>query len=565
MLKRLYISNYALIQELNIEFGAGLTVITGETGAGKSVMLGALSLLLGARADIKKARDVSTKIVVEGTFNAAGYGLQEVFEENNLDWDDELILRREVSPSGRSRAFVNDTPLTTTVLTTIASRLVDIHSQHQNLLIGTRNFQLSVLDALADNAAERRAYTDCFREYVEMRRHLDNLRESISRNRENEEFIRFRLDQLRKLKPRCGEQKELERRQEILADSASISESISAASSLLSYGDNAVVAKLHEVKTVLQGVNLNLFDTEADEDGSQNTLPSRIESALIEVTDIAETLSGYLEKVDTDPRLLKKVEDRLSALYDAERRFKVADEEALVKLYEDLETEYAAISDADTDLSELENTVKSKGKELKRLADTLSLTRQLAAEKFANRLIEVAAPLGMHNLKFAAVLSSGRLTADGRDVPAFQCAFNKNQPLMPVEKIASGGEISRLMLCLKAIVASRMNLPTMIFDEVDTGVSGDIAARMALLMREISQNIQVLAITHLPQVAAAGDAHFMVYKEDSPDTTHTHIRKLSDDERVKETARMLAGTTIDDAALSNARSLLLHFKHITHD
>ncbi|MCM1005473.1 MAG: DNA repair protein RecN [Prevotella sp.] len=558
MLKRLYISNYALIEQLDIPLSSGLTIITGETGAGKSILLGALSLLLGARSDIKKARNPEQKIIVEGTFDAVGFGLQELFAENSLDWDDELILRREVSASGRSRAFVNDTPVTTTFLAQVASRLVDIHSQHQNLLIGSRNFQISVLDALSDNDAQREAYTVCFREYVEMRKILESKRSMLTRSRENEEFLRFRLEQLRKLKPRPGEQKELERRQEILADSASLSETISSASALLNVGDNSVLSRLHEVKSLMQGVNFSLF-AEEDSD-SQSFLPARLESALIELTDISETLTDYLDKVDTDPRLLNKVEERLSSLYEASRRFKVSDADELITLLEEMEQEYAAITGGETDISELETRVKEKGKQLKKLADDLSQTRRATAELFASKLIEVAAPLGMHNLKFSIILSAGKLTASGQDQPSFQCAFNKNQPLLPVEKIASGGEIARLMLCLKAIVASRMNLPTVIFDEVDTGVSGDIAARMALLMREISANIQVLAITHLPQIAAAGDAHLMVYKQDSAEATHTHIRELSQDERVGETARMLAGTTVDEAALTNARSLIEQYK-----
>lgn len=559
MLKQLYISNYALIEDLNLELQPGLTIITGETGAGKSILLGALSLLMGVRSDIKKARDISRKIIVEGLFDASGYGLQELFADNALDWDDELLLRREVSPTGRSRAFVNDSPVSTGLLASIASRLIDIHSQHQNLLIGNRNFQLSVLDALADNHSCRQAYAAAFREYVEMRRSLEHKRASLSRSRENEEFIRFRLEQLRKLKPRQGEQKELERRQEILADSATLSESIKSAYAVLSASEKGIISRLHEVKSILQGVNMQLFVANDDED-EQNALPVRLESTLIELTDIAETLGDYLTKIDTDPALLNKVENRLSAIYDAQRRFKVTDEDGLVALHEQLENEYAQLTGEDTDLSELEAAVKEKGKELKRLADALSLTRRKAAEQFAARLTEVAAPIGMQNLKFAVILTTSRLTADGQDLPSFQCAFNKNQSLMPVERIASGGEISRLMLALKSIVASRMNLPTMIFDEVDTGVSGEIAARMALLMRRIASDIQVLAITHLPQMAAGGDVHYKVYKEDSDDATHTYIKKLNDSERVDETARMLAGTVVDEAALSNALSLIEHYR-----
>lgn len=554
MLKRLHISNYALIDTLDIALGPGLTIITGETGAGKSILLGALSLLLGGRVDSRKSGASEGKVVVEGVFAADGYGLKDIFEEQGFDWEAELILRREISPSGRSRAFINDTPVTAGLLAQVASRLVDIHSQHQNLLIGARGFQLGVLDALADNEPQRHAYSAAFRSYVDLRRRIAAIRQETERNRENAEFIRFRLENLRKLKPHAGEQKELERRQEILSDSEAISESLASASSSLSGGDTGILSRLHELRFLLQSVNLSLFDSgEAD---PETSIPARIDSALIELTDISETLASYMDRVDSNPELLRKTEDRLSALYDAQRRFNVKDEQGLLDLYASLERQYASIEGDDSGLPEMEQELKAKGKELRRLADELSATRRAAAETFAQRLTEVARPLGMRNLKFSAIVTTGKLGLDGQDVPAFQCAFNKNQPLMPVERIASGGEISRLMLCLKAIVASRMNLPTIVFDEVDTGVSGDIAARMALLMKEISANIQVLAITHLPQVAAKGDTHFKVYKEDTADATHTHIVPLSDEERVLETARMLGGTTVDEAALLNARSLL---------
>lgn len=552
MLKKLKISNYALIEEVEIGFTSGLTIITGETGAGKSILIGALSLLLGGRADIKKARDNNRKIVVEGTFAVDGLSLKEIFEQNDLDWEEEMLLRREVLPTGRSRSFVNDSPVSTSLLSAIASRLVDIHSQHQNLLIGARNFQLGVLDALADNTLLHTRYTKSFQEYVELRRKLHTLKERLFKSRENEEFIRFRLEQLKKLKPREGEQKELERRQEILADSASISESLSSAYSLFNNGEYSVLSRLGEIRTLLQGVNLSLFASEEDE----VSVPSRLESAIVELTDISETLSDYMEHVDSNPELLHKVEDRLTALYDAQRRFKVADESALIALKNSLEEEYASLENLDVNLSDLEKELKEKGKVLRRNAEELSMSRREAAEKFAARLMQTAAPLGMSNLKFTVKLEQGKLTPDGQDLPSFQCAFNKNQPLMPVEKIASGGEISRLMLCLKAVVASRMSLPTIIFDEVDTGVSGDMAARMAAVMKEIAINIQVLAITHLPQVAASGDSHFIVYKQDSDNSTHTYIKELSPAEREIEIAGMLSGTVVDEAAILNARSLL---------
>ena len=310
MLKRLHISNYALIDTLDIALGPGLTIITGETGAGKSILLGALSLLLGARADSRKSGVSKGKVVVEGVFAADGYGLKDIFEEQGLDWEAELILRREISSSGRSRAFINDTPVTAGLLAQVASRLVDIHSQHQNLLIGARGFQLGVLDALADNEPQRHAYSAAFRSYVDLRRRIAAIRQETERNRENAEFIRFRLENLRKLKPHAGEQKELERRQEILSDSEAISESLASASSSLSGGDTGILSRLHELRFLLQSVNLSLFDSgEAD---PETSIPARIDSALIELTDISETLASYMDRVDSNPELLRKTEDRLS-------------------------------------------------------------------------------------------------------------------------------------------------------------------------------------------------------------------------------------------------------------
>lgn len=555
MLKKLYISNYALIDTLETDFGTGLNIITGETGAGKSILLGALSLLCGARADSKKALNPERKIVVEGAFEAKGYGLQAIFEENGLDWDDaEMLLRREVSSSGRSRAFVNDTPVSTALLSEIASHLVDIHSQHQNLLIGSKNFQLSIIDALADNEAERKDYRVCFREYAELRRHIHTLKEGIARARENEEFIRFRLEQLKKLSLRKGEQEELERRQEILSDSAAIGEALASANSMFTIPETGVLSRLQEVRGLLQSVNLELFNDDKDVDALP--LSERLESVLIELNDISETIDDYIERVDFDPEQLIKVDNRLSQLYEAQQRFKVSDEQGLLDLMQTLEKEYASIEEDDMQLPELEHRLKEKAQELRHRAAALTETRSRAARMFAKKLEETARPLGMPNLKFLVALTAGKLTAEGQDVPSFLCAFNKNQVLLPVEKIASGGEVSRLMLCLKAIVASRMQLPTIIFDEVDTGVSGEIATRMAALMKMIASNIQVITITHLPQVAACGDRHYKVYKHDTDDATHTHVSLLDAEARVCETARMLGGAKIDDAALLNARSLL---------
>lgn len=553
MFRKLFISNYALIEKVEVCPGPGLTIITGETGAGKSILLGALSLLQGVRADSRRLASAGKKIVVEGVFSTDVTGLREMLEAADLEWnDEELILRREISPTGRSRAFINDTPVTTATLADVASRLLDIHSQHENLLISDSRFQLRVIDAIAANGPQRERYLSAYRDYKKLYNRVAELKKKIAASRENEEFIRFRLDQLHKLKPKAGEQAELERKQEILGDSAALSESLGAAVGLLSENDGAALHNLREVRRILQDVNTDLF---GDEQG-EGSIMSRMESVIVELRDISETLLGWMGNVHSNPALLEKVERRLQLIYEAQHRLKVLDEQGLIDLQADLERQLAAITGDDGELPELERQLKLHGINLKECAETLTKSRREAADRFASMLVEAAGPLGMPNLKFAVSLTPGKLTPEGRDIPTFLCAFNKNQELQNVASVASGGEISRLMLCLKSIIADKMELPTLIFDEVDTGVSGDIAARIGGMMRDISANRQVLAITHLPQVAALGDIHYKVYKEDTEDATHSHLRRLDAEERVMETARMLSGAVVDEAAVLNARSLL---------
>ena len=554
MFKRLYINNYALIDSAEIELEPGLSIITGEKGAGKTILLGALSLLLGARADVRRLAVTGRKIVVEGAFDTGGYDLRPLFDSHDLVWsDDELLLRREISPTGRSRAFVNDSPVTTAILGDIASRLVDIHSQHNNLLISDTRFQLGVLDSIAGNTVLRERYTATYREYVKLRSRVAEMKTRLAASRENEEFIRFRLDHLRKLKPKAGEQSELERMQEILGDSAAISDSLGGAAGLLSESDTSALSRLREARKLLQDVNLGLFASDGE---MPDDIMGRLETVAIELKDIAETLSGWTEKVSANPALLDKVEKRLSALYETQRRFKVAGERELIELYADLERQLGAITGDDGELPELEEELRQMAVRLRQQAAELTESRREAAEVFSGLMVRAALPLGMANLKFAVAITPCKYTVEGCDLPVFKCAFNKNQEMQPVSSIASGGEISRLMLCLKSIVASRMQLPTLVFDEVDTGVSGDVAARIGAMMKEIAASRQVIAITHLPQVAVRGDVHFKVYKEDSADATHTRIMRLGEEERVMETARMLAGAVVDDAAIMNARSLL---------
>lgn len=554
MLSHLHISNYALISELDVDFAPGFTTVTGETGAGKSILLGALGLLLGGRASANKAADPGAKIVAEGVFTGWEASVGALLTEMDLETDgEELILRREVSPSGRSRAFINDTPVSLSALTQVGARLADIHSQNQNAAIARAAYQLRVLDAMAANQAEREAYAALYGKYVALRLRIKETKERVARGREKREFLAFRLSQLHALKLRAGEQAELEKRQEILADSASLTESISSALSALGSGEGAegsIIPRLGDVLSDLGGVNLALFSAE------KPTLAERVESARLELADVAETLSDYLERVDSDPAMLEKIDVRLTALYEAQKQFNAPDEAALLVRQADLEQEYASLQADDDTLPALEAEAKALAPRLKEAAERLTETRRSAAESFSARLLEMARPLGLPNLRFEARLNPVRLTREGADEPQFLVAFNKNQPLQPVGDVASGGETSRLMLCLKAIVATHVMQPTLIFDEVDTGVSGDIAARMASLMCELAERVQVLAITHLPQVAAAGSSQLLVYKQDTDQATRTSLRPLRGEERVAEIARMLSGATLTEAALANARTLL---------
>lgn len=568
MLSSLHIENFALIDTLDIELPRGLAIITGETGAGKSIILGALGLLMGSKHDSRQLRDASRRIVVEAVFRDVDTAMiRDILDEGQADSDEvgeimdaveadgAIVLRREVSPTGRSRAFINDTTATLRRVGAIASRLVDIHSQRSNSLIERHEFRLGVLDALAGNEAIRARYRGCFDRYASLRRTLRQRREALERDRQQQELIAFRLERLRELKPRGGEQQELERRIEILSAAEQIRESIGLVCRLLDGDDSAALPSIHQAATELSHVSAAAL--EPDGDTSDESLVVRLRSAEIELRDIVETLHDRLGDVEANPALLQKSEARLEAIYTEEKRFGVESDTELEAIKKELETTFAALADGDDTIRELEQQVKHAAQELKEAAAALTASRREAAVKFSEELLRLARPLGMPNLKFeASVEPAPRMTADGADTARFLCAFNRNQPLRPLEEIASGGEMSRVMLCVKAIVAGRMKMPTVIFDEIDTGVSGDIADRMGRMMRSMAVGQQVIAITHLPQVAVMGDVHFKVYKEDDADATFTHVALLGDAEREHEIARMLSGSVIDNAALLNARSLL---------
>ncbi|MBO5747804.1 MAG: DNA repair protein RecN [Muribaculaceae bacterium] len=553
MLNKLSIHNYALINQIDIDFKDGLSVITGETGAGKSIILGALSMILGGRADTKSIGNADKKSIIEATFYAKNDAEIDKFcTSNDIDKfeDNNFILRREISSSGRSRAFINDTPVTLQQLRDAAIRLIDIHSQHQNLLIADAKYQLQIIDSIANNVNELNEYKTQFKKYIEIRNRLNQRKIEISKNKENEEFLRFQFDQLQKIAPKENEQEELERKYEVLSNAESIKDDLRHIVNTLSDNEDSVLSQISALKSVINRLNLDLFNAES------NDIKPRFESLYLELKDIAEQFGDYLSEVDSDPKELQSIEHRLNLIYEANRRFNVNNENELLKIKVDIESQLASIDNSDDDISALEQKKKSEGIKLKELADKLSQTRIKAADQFSSELIEMAKPLGMSNLKFSALVSQNKLTIDGQDSIEFLCSFNKNQSLNPISKVASGGEMSRIMLCIKAIIANCMQLPTIIFDEIDTGVSGDIADRMGEMMKEISDKIQVITITHLPQVASKGLSHYKVYKTDNEQYTTTNIKELSTEERIEELAQMLSGSKINEAAILNAQSLL---------
>lgn len=550
MIENLHISNYALIDRVDIAFHHGFNIITGETGAGKSIMLGALSLLLGGRADTKAVRDPKVKSVIEATFSVKGYGsLEAVCKENDVDWDSEhIILRREIAPGGRSRAFVNDTPVTVAVLQQIALQLVDIHSQHQNLLLVSPPYQLRVIDSLAGNSDRLKKFSEVYGRYRQAVKHYQLTRRNIEQARDEEEYLRYQYQQLADARLEAGEQDTLEREREVLINMADIKESLRRLLDALGDGEENVDTLL---KTASDEAD-SLTDLLEGTDG----ITERLQVLRVECQDIYQTFADADRQLSADPREIEAVEERLNEIYDLERRHKVDSVESLIEIRDKMEEKLRSLDLGDQSLHSLGLAAKRAKKEALDLAREISAVRKETAVEFARLLRERALPLGMKNLQVEVAVKETELTATGIDFIEFLFAFNKNQQPMPVGNTASGGEISRLMLSIKSIVADKMQLPSIIFDEVDTGVSGDVANRMGEMMHEISRNIQVMAITHLPQVAAQGNAHYKVFKEDTDTSTVTRVRELTDDERVDELAVMLSGSAVNDAARANARSLL---------
>ncbi len=550
MIQTLHISNYALIDSIDITLHPGLNILTGETGAGKSIILGALSLLLGGRCDTKAVRNHEAKSVIEATFSAARYpALQEFCQTNELDWDaDTVILRREIAPNGRSRAFVNDCPVNLSQLQTAALHLIDIHSQHQNLLLASPPYQLRVIDSLAGNGERLEAFTTAYNNYRHAVRKFKQERKSVEQAKDDEEFLRFQYKRLKDANLAKGELDELEHERELLVNMADVKTSLATVTGNLSEGDENIDQLLRQ--TIDESERLGDLLEDAD------TLTERLRTLRVELLDIAETFSEYDRELTGDPERLDEVEERLNLLYDLMRRHKVETVDELISIRDDMKTRLQSIDLGDENLQALELAAKRAKKEALEIAAVISQSRHEEAERFAKILKDRALPLGMKNLQCEITVRDTELSSTGIDHVEFLFAFNKNQPLLPVGNTASGGEISRLMLSIKSIVADKMQLPSIIFDEVDTGVSGDVADKMGELMRQIAANIQVIAITHLPQVASKGHSHYKVFKEDTEQATVTRIKELGTEERVKELAVMLSGSSVNDAALANARSLL---------
>ncbi len=551
MLETLHISNYALIDNVDIEFHPGFNIITGETGAGKSIMLGALSLLLGGRADTKAVRNPERKSVIEASFAIASHPfLKQHCIENDIEWMDEhCILRREIAPNGRSRAFINDSPVSLSQLEGVAIQLIDIHSQHQNLLLASADYQLHIIDALASNGDLLQEYTDKYSAYRKALKKYHEIRRALEQNRDDEDFLRFQLNQLEEANLNAGEQTDLEQERSKLANMSEIKENLYKALNALQYGETNILDLIGDTSEGIEALGAILDDADS--------LSERLETARIELQDIAESLSAYDRELSADPLELEHIEERLNELYSLQQKHKVDSVEDLITLRNTLRQRLSTLDNGAELLSDLESEAKKARMAALGTAKVISARRTKEAELFASELKERAIPLGMKNLCCEiAVTRTSDLTETGIDKVKFLFAFNKNQELLPVGKTASGGEISRLMLSIKTIIASKMHLPSIIFDEIDTGVSGDVANKMGEMMQSISQSIQVMAITHLPQVAAKGVSHFKVFKQDDEYATHTHISELTPEQRIDEIALMLSGASNNEAARTNAISLL---------
>ena len=550
MLKQLYIKNFTLIDTLDMEFRSGFSVITGETGAGKSIILGAIGLLLGQRADSKSVKMGTDKCVIEAHFDLSRYGMERFFDENEIEFDaEDTIIRRELTSAGKSRAFINDTPVALSMLKELGEQLVDVHSQHQNLLLNKQDFQLNVVDIIADDAKELTDYQQTYVRYQELKKEEQRLREDIEQGRQQVDFMQFQYDELTNARLSDGEQEELEQRSETMSHSEDIKTALYEAESALSGDEGGVVSNLKKAVSALQGIE-HVYPDVAE-------LAERMNSCYIELKDAAAEVSGKMDDVDFDPAELDMVNTRLDRIYELQKKYKVERVDQLLAIQEELGRKLSNIENSDEALAEIERQVSETLKDAQRKAELLTEKRRVAASAIEKQMRERLVPLGMPNVRFEIAVEQEPLGRCGQDKVSFLFSANTSTPLQPVSQVASGGEIARVMLSLKAMISGAVKLPTIIFDEIDTGVSGKIAEQMARMMSEMGHcDRQVISITHLPQIAALGSTHYKVYKDETAQGTTTHMLMLNDEERVREIAQMLSGSDVSEAAIQNAKELL---------
>ena len=550
MLKHLYIKNFTLIDQLDIAFHSGFSVITGETGAGKSIILGAIGLLLGNRADSKQIKQGEKKCTIEAHFDLSHYGIESFFEDNDIDFEPEdTIIRRELTASGKSRAFINDTPVSLQMMRILGEQLIDIHSQHQNLLLQKDDFQLNVVDIIAQDSTALSAYHSSYQHYKESLQRLSDLKEQIAKAQENEEFMRFQFSELESAGLVEGRQQELEQESETLSHSEDIKTAYYEADHLLNDDDNGIIYKLGESLDCLSNIE-NVYSKAKD-------VVQRLSSVHIELKDIASEVGSEVENIEFDPSRLDSINQQLDQLNTLEQKYHVSTEEELIEIRDNIAEQLQSIDNSDEELESLTKKVDEELKLCTEKAAKLTELRLKAGKIVEKEMSQRLIPLGIPNVRFKVNITSKPLSMDGADKVQFLFSANTSTAMEPVAQVASGGEIARVMLSLKAMISGAVKLPTIIFDEIDTGVSGKIAQKMALIMQEMgNNNRQVISITHLPQIAALGSSHYKVEKEETAEGTRSHMRELNQEERVSEIAQMLSGADISDAALQNARELL---------
>ena len=552
MLKHLYIKNFTLIDELDISLYEGFSVITGETGAGKSIILGAIALLLGQRADSKTIKQGAEKCVIEANFDLSRYNMQPFFDENDIEYDaGDCIIRRELTAAGKSRAFINDTPVALSMLKELGDMLMDVHSQHQNLLLNKQDFQLEVVDIIADDAAQLAKYQNTYAEFVKAEKELSEMTLAIERNRENHDFLKFQFEELENTKLQEGEQEELEQRSETMEHSEDIKSALYTTDNALSAEQVGVIQSLRSSLSALRSIE-SVYPEVSE-------LIERIDSSYIDLKDISQEISSLLESVDFDPAELDQINSRLDRIYELEKKYHVETIEELISKRDEVHQQLAAIENGDESLDALKARRDELESKARKEADALTKLRTKSAKTIEAEMQKRLIPLGMPHVRFSIQLTPIELGQNGADKVSFLFSANTSTPLQPVSQVASGGEIARVMLSLKAMISGAVKLPTIIFDEIDTGVSGKTAEMMAQIMKEMGgHGRQVISITHLPQIAALGSVHYKVEKNETASGTTSKMRQLDADERVREIAKMLSGSDVTEAAIKNAKALLNH-------